>query len=100
MGKEYKEEIPPFLNLEKQFIFYASYHNNPVNKFIHLLCIWNIGWSLVYLLQLTPAFFETPAIIQDNLGTYNVKMNVAFFVVSVYAVVYILTDIFAGTIGT
>ena len=27
------------LNLEKQFTFYASYHNNRVNVAIHLLCI-------------------------------------------------------------
>ena len=27
------------LNLEKQFTFYASYHNNRVNIAIHLLCI-------------------------------------------------------------
>ena len=30
------------VNLEKQFSFYASYHNTPVNIFIHLLCIWPI----------------------------------------------------------
>ena len=27
---------PSFLDLEKQFVFYASYHNNPINIFIHL----------------------------------------------------------------
>ena len=32
-----------FFDLKKQFIFYASYHNQPVNVAIHLVCIWNLG---------------------------------------------------------
>ena len=29
-------------DLRKQFVFYASYHNQPVNVAIHLACIWNL----------------------------------------------------------
>ena len=29
-------------DLRKQFVFYASYHNQPVNVAIHLVCIWNL----------------------------------------------------------
>ena len=32
-----------FLDLKKQFVFYASYHNHPVNVLIHLGCIWNLS---------------------------------------------------------
>ncbi len=42
-------------NLEKQFVFYASYHNNAVNVAIHLLCIWPILISGTLLLQHVPA---------------------------------------------
>ena len=45
-----------FFDLRKQFVFYASYHNHPVNVFIHLVCIWNLrerpcpfSWSLVII---------------------------------------------------
>ena len=31
------------LDLKKQFVFYASYHNHPVNVLIHLACIWNLS---------------------------------------------------------
>jgi uncharacterized membrane protein YGL010W len=27
------------LNLEKQFLFYGSYHHNPVNIAIHITCV-------------------------------------------------------------
>ena len=45
-----------FFDLRKQFVFYASYHHQPVNVFIHLVCIWNLrecpcpsSWSLVII---------------------------------------------------
>ena len=39
------------LNLEKQFVFYASYHHNPVNVIIHLFCIWPLLATFILLLQ-------------------------------------------------
>ena len=39
------------LNLEKQFSFYASYHRQPVNVAIHLLCIWPILATALLRLQ-------------------------------------------------
>lgn len=38
-------------DLEKQFAFYASYHSNPVNVAIHLVCIWPILATAITLLQ-------------------------------------------------
>jgi uncharacterized membrane protein YGL010W len=26
--------------LEKSFAFYASYHADPTNQFIHIVCVW------------------------------------------------------------
>ena len=38
-------------NLKKQFVFYASYHNDPINVMIHLICIWPIFATGVVFLQ-------------------------------------------------
>merc|ERR1712045_674976 len=48
-------KMASFLDLKKQFIFYASYHNHPVNVLIHLACIWNLMWSGMCLLHSTAA---------------------------------------------
>ena len=42
------------LSLETAYIFYASYHHDVTNKWIHILCIWPIfvsGIVLLYLLS-------------------------------------------------
>ena len=44
-----------FLDLKNQFIFYASYHNHPVNVFIHLFCIWQLLWSILALFHYGPS---------------------------------------------
>ena len=36
-----------FFDLKKQFVFYASYHNQPINVLIHLFCIWNLGKTII-----------------------------------------------------
>ena len=41
--------------LDEAFIFYASYHNNPVNQWIHILCIWPIAITALIFLQYTNA---------------------------------------------
>jgi uncharacterized membrane protein YGL010W len=46
MGKQ-TEKKRSFFDLKEQFIFYASYHNNPVNVAIHLFCIWQLGMSRI-----------------------------------------------------
>ena len=70
-----KQEISKMLgkhsfNLEKQFTFYASYHNNPANVFIHILCIWPILATGLVMLQVSkrsrvqPAKKDSPTIKQ------------------------------------
>ena len=90
---------PSFLDLEKQFVFYASYHNNPVNIFIHLLCIWNIAFSAIVLLQYVPiAFGSMPEWIQENFGS-DLKVNMALLTCAFYSVVYLIMEPFVGLIG-
>ena len=90
---------PSFLDLEKQFVFYASYHNNPVNIFIHLLCIWNIAFSAVVLLQYVPvAFGSMPEWIQENISS-DLKVNVALLTCAFYSIVYLIMEPLVGLIG-
>eukprot|EP00697_Spironema_sp_BW2_P014738 gnl/Spiro4/527_TR290_c0_g1_i1.p1 gnl/Spiro4/527_TR290_c0_g1~~gnl/Spiro4/527_TR290_c0_g1_i1.p1 ORF type:complete len:237 (-),score=49.00 gnl/Spiro4/527_TR290_c0_g1_i1:130-786(-) len=41
---------PSLLDLKKQFVFYASYHNQKINQIIHLICIWPILWTFFVFL--------------------------------------------------
>merc|ERR1711934_1265790 len=58
MGQE--KESRGFFDLKKQFIFYASYHNDSVNVGIHLLCIWNLVWSGMALQHMLGVFAPAP----------------------------------------
>ena len=44
-------------NLKKQFVFYASYHNDPFNIMIHVICIWPILATAIVLLQVNYCYF-------------------------------------------
>merc|ERR1712227_293203 len=88
-----------FFDLKKQYIFYASYHNNPVNVAIHLFCIWNIVWSALVLLHLLPAFMEAPALLAKVPYLGGLPVNLALLVTFVYVVTYINMDPVAGSIG-
>lgn len=39
------------LNFEEQLTFYAAYHHNKVNKFIHVVCVPLIMWSVLVWLS-------------------------------------------------
>ena len=42
-------------HLERNFIFYGSYHNDPVNQLIHMFFVWPILLSALLLLSYAPA---------------------------------------------
>merc|ERR1712062_329962 len=52
-------------DLEKQFVFYASYHNTPINVAIHILCIWPILATGLVLFQYTPEFMAAPELLNQ-----------------------------------
>ena len=94
-----KLETRGFFDLKKQFIFYASYHNNPVNIAIHLLCIWNIFWTALVFQHYTPAFIETPDAIAKVPFIGGLPLNLATITTLVYVVSYVLMDPVAGSLG-
>jgi len=94
------EDNRGFFDLKKQFTFYASYHNHPVNVAIHLVCIWQILWSFIALLQYTPAIVSTPSFVTSLSPILtHVSINGAFFFSLIYIVCYPIMDPAAGSLG-
>lgn len=78
---------PQVLSLRKQFTFYASFHNDPVNQFIHFLCIWPILWTALVF------FANTSALVSGvDLKAAHCEMDVAFFVAVTYAAYYVALE--------
>jgi len=75
--------------LVKRLANYASYHNNPINKFIHVICVPIIFWSALVLLAYTG-----PLLNFKILNNYYV--NGGFIMISAFAIYYTIMDIFAG----
>ncbi|KAJ0393456.1 hypothetical protein P43SY_002930 [Pythium insidiosum] len=87
-------------DLEKQVVFYMSYHYNKVNQWIHFACIWPILISAIVMAAETKPYMETPALLRDVpvIGDYLV-LNFAAVAAVVYMVWYILLDVWAGLLG-
>jgi len=82
-------------DLEENFVFYASYHHDTWNKFIHILCVWPILWTGLVFAEYVPYEWTTaPAI----LSTFH-PVNLTFVLVVIYASFYILFDQKAGTMA-
>ncbi|TRY80556.1 hypothetical protein TCAL_06489 [Tigriopus californicus] len=90
-------------NLEKQFTFYASYHNNPVNVAIHMICIWPILATGLVLLQLSSfcswTHLPTPDCLQKLPLGLEAPLNLALVVALIYVVSYMLMEPVVGGIA-
>ena len=92
-------ETRGLLDLRKQFIFYASYHNNTVNVAIHLFCIWNLVWSGLVLFHHTPVILDPPAPLSNFPLIGDIPVNIPLFITLTYVITYVLMDPVAGGIG-
>merc|ERR1712156_1373536 len=97
--KRIQKKMRDKLNLEKQFTFYASYHNNRVNVAIHLLCIPILLATGLVMLQYTPELLTQPELFKSIPDGQYLKVNLAFVVTLIYAICYIVMEPFAGFIG-
>merc|ERR1712110_930331 len=88
-----------FFDLRKQFVFYASYHNQPVNVFIHLVCIWNLLWSGMCLMHFTPQVAASPDILNKVPLVGGTPINLTLLVTSIYVVTYVMMDPIAGSLA-
>ncbi|XP_019152297.1 PREDICTED: uncharacterized endoplasmic reticulum membrane protein C16E8.02-like isoform X2 [Ipomoea nil] len=84
-------------DLEKHFAFYGSYHNNPVNIFIHMLFVWPIFFTALVLFYFTPPIFSDSKV---HLCCHTVLVfNFGFLLAVVYGIYYIGMDRKAGCLG-
>ena len=82
--------------LEDAYVFYASYHSDPTNKVIHILCVWPLVLTGILFLNMTPTIADIPSLREVLPST--VKLNLGL-IVSIIYVVYYLTIDFAGIAG-
>ncbi|CAG7720251.1 unnamed protein product [Allacma fusca] len=82
------------VDLDKQFVFYASYHHDKINKLIHIVCVWPILWSAMVFCQYAPIVAPDSL---NNLVSFAHPLNLAFIVALFYATCYILMEQKAGT---
>jgi len=96
MGKKIE-----FFDLKNQFIFYASYHNHPVNVFIHLFCIWQLLWTGLALFQYGPSLGS----LTDFLPIHHpvlqyAQVNPSLLVTCIYVMAYLCMDAVAGGLAS
>ncbi|KAL8669908.1 MAG: hypothetical protein Q9168_005527 [Polycauliona sp. 1 TL-2023] len=82
------------LNLEKQLLFYGSYHDHPVNVGIHMLAVPTILMTAFLFGTNTPPLVPMP----DWLVIPNLPSNLGTVACLVYATLYILMEPVAGGI--
>ena len=82
------------LDLEQQVGFYAQYHHNSVNKWIHIVCIPQLLWTGLVFMAYTGAFVSVPV----GAGLPAVPVNGALVVAIVYALFYAALEPRAGVL--
>ncbi|KAL8730638.1 MAG: hypothetical protein Q9166_003951 [cf. Caloplaca sp. 2 TL-2023] len=80
------------LNLEKQLLFYGSYHDHPVNVAIHMLCVPMILLTAFLFGTNTPPLVPMP----HWLVIPNLPSNLGTIACLIYATLYILMEPVAG----
>ncbi|KAL8738468.1 MAG: hypothetical protein Q9181_000724 [Wetmoreana brouardii] len=80
------------LNLEKQLLFYGSYHDHPVNVAIHMVCVPAILITSFLFGTNTPPLVPMP----DWLVIPNLPPNLGTIATLIYATLYILMEPVAG----
>jgi len=82
------------LNLEKQLLFYGSYHHNPVNIAIHVTCVPLILMTAILLATNLKPVVTPP----EYLAVKNLPLNPGTIVGLIYTILYILMEPVAGGI--
>ncbi|GLE01501.1 hypothetical protein PINS_up018356 [Pythium insidiosum] len=86
-------------DLEKQLVFYMSYHHNKINQWIHLVCIWPILITAVIMTAETKPFVDQPSFLADNAFGKLLVFNLSAIVAVIYMAWYVALDPKAGSLG-
>ena len=71
---------------ENSFVFYLSYHNNPINQLIHIVCVWPILFTAQIMLSYTPTILQDFQLFSAVPAEY--KLNWAFAASVIYVLYY------------
>merc|ERR1711907_705756 len=88
-------------DVEKQLGFYAQYHHQPANFWLHVIGVPLLLWSAValvaplYVAEVSPEIKEAA----QSIGLNNFRINAGLIVLAFYAAGYILMEPFAGAIA-
>ncbi|KAG0502021.1 hypothetical protein HPP92_002093 [Vanilla planifolia] len=80
------------LDLEKHFALYGAYHRNPVNILIHTISVWLIFFNSLVLFHFIPPLLHIPFVC-------GFDFNFAFASVILYALLFVVLDKKAGSLG-
>jgi uncharacterized membrane protein YGL010W len=80
-------------NLEKQVVFYMSYHDNDMNKYIHFMCIWPIFITALVMFASLEPLAEQPAFLAALPFGQYLLLNPSCVLAGVYMAWYMLLDI-------
>jgi uncharacterized membrane protein YGL010W len=85
-----------FPELSKFFVSYGQYHNDMVNKLIHMVCIPSIVFTLTTLLQFTPWYMNFDGSENQTLLTVNAPM----LVICTLCLLYVNVEKVSGLVST
>ena len=94
--------------LEKQFIFYASYHNDFTNQIIHIICIPILLFTALIMLQFTPPlmdgsmkldFTSQPMLNTVFPDSVEIEYNIALIFAALYSIFYFFVELPDGIVG-
>jgi uncharacterized membrane protein YGL010W len=85
-----------FPELSKFFVSYGQYHNDMVNKLIHIVCIPSIVFTLTTLLQFTPWYMNFDGSENQTLLTVNAPM----LVICTLCLLYVNVEKVSGLVST
>eukprot|EP00744_Colponema_vietnamica_P012518 GILI01017568.1.p1 GENE.GILI01017568.1~~GILI01017568.1.p1 ORF type:complete len:207 (-),score=38.38 GILI01017568.1:115-735(-) len=89
--------------LVSHFAGYGSYHNNMINKIIHIICVPLIVWSLMMLLRLIPFTFvieSAPRFFSHWAATPGWEPHWAFFFSVILLIYYYVLDFGVGFVSS
>lgn len=76
--------------LDKSFAFYASYHDNTINKWIHIICVWPIFVTSLICAQYSPAVVNWR--LNSPLMPAEHSANIAFIAAACYFLYYLVIE--------
>jgi 2-hydroxy fatty acid dioxygenase len=75
--------------MKNQLEFYRSYHQHPINKFIHSICIPLIVFTTMSLIQSNNTSLNLKITLVEQNETYNLSINLFRIIYTIYCVYYL-----------